>query len=371
MSPVDSAPWAYLQTGHRDCWDEAGRLLPCAGTGQDGAVRAGAPWPEPRFADDPQTPGAVLDRLTGLVWPRDAAAAPWPLPWAEALAFARRMNEAEFLGQRDWRLPNRRELRGLIDHAARRPALPRPSPFRNVFQGWVWTSTSFAGDPSHAWRVHLEGGRMFYGRKTDEALVWLTRGASSTLPRTGQRLCHDVDGRTIPCDGPDGAGQDGQVQAGRPWPEPRFTPWGAPDEDLSLDRLTGLVWSNDFDLTKGPVSWQGALALAVELAKRRGRPFRLPNVNEFESLTDSSRFDPALPTGRPFRGAQEAYWTSTTSGFEADWAYALYLRKGAVGVGHKAGPHFHVAALFGPVDPATGGSAAQGNERKSLTTEPS
>ncbi len=190
---------------------------------------------------------------------------------------------------------------------------------------------------------------MFCGRKTDGALVWLTRGVSPWLPRTGQSQCHDVGGRTVSCAEAAGAGQDGQLLAGRPWPEPRFVPWGAPEEDLSLDRLTGLVWLNDFDLTKRPVCWQCALASTGELAQRRGRPFRLPNVNEFESLTDSSRFQPALPAGSPFRGTQEAYWTSTTSGFEPDWAYALYLSKGAVGVGHKAGPHFHVAALFGPV----------------------
>jgi hypothetical protein len=42
---------------------------------------------------------------------------------------------------------------------------------------------------------------------------------------------------------------------------------------------------------------------------------------------------------------QDVYWSSTTSLFEPDWAWALYLNKGAVGVGQKAQAHFHVWAV--------------------------
>jgi len=34
------------------------------------------------------------------------------------------MNRGTHLGFSDWRLPNRRELRSLLDHQTRRPALP-------------------------------------------------------------------------------------------------------------------------------------------------------------------------------------------------------------------------------------------------------
>ena len=43
-----------------------------------------------------------------------------------------------------------------------------------------------------------------------------------------------------------------------------------------------------------------------------------------------------------FAQIRESYWSSTTSMFEPDWAWALYLEKGAVGVGQKSGRHFHV-----------------------------
>jgi len=51
-------------------------------------------------------------------------------------------------------------------------------------------------------------------------------------------------------------------------------------------------------------------------------------------LTSSQKVDcaahrPALPSGHPFADVQDIYWSSTTSLFELDWAWALYLEKGA------------------------------------------
>ncbi|MCO6414001.1 MAG: DUF1566 domain-containing protein [Thiogranum sp.] len=43
-----------------------------------------------------------------------------------------------------------------------------------------------------------------------------------------------------------------------------------------------------------------------------------------------------------FSHVRDGYWSSTTSAFEPDWAWALYLDKGACGVGQKSGRHFHV-----------------------------
>jgi hypothetical protein len=57
---------------------------------------------------------------------------------------------------------------------------------------------------------------------------------------------------------------------------------------------------------------------------------------------DADRHGPALPADAAFVEVREGYWSSTTSLFEPDWAWALYLRTGAVGVGQKAGRHFHV-----------------------------
>ena len=323
----------YLWTGLGGCWDASGRPMDCAGSGQDAEMRPGEPWPEPRFEIQGQGDGLVLDRATDLTWTREANFLGFPSPWAEALEAVRRMNAEAFLSHADWRMPNRRELRSLVSHGARKPALPAGHPFLGVFLGWYWTCTTSAMAPAYAWHVHMEGGRMFYGRKDQDCLLWPVRGTSPVLPATGQTGCFDALGREIACGG---TFQDGELRAGVAWPEPRFEILG----DSVHDGLTGLVWHRSANLAGRFVPWRQALDMAADLSAREGLAWRLPTINELESLVDASRHSPALPADHPFQAVPEACWSSTTSFFEPDWAYCLYFHKGAVGVGYKPNPEF-------------------------------
>lgn len=316
----------YLQTGQRRCYDAGGREIACAGSGQDAERRRGVAWPVPRFE---ATREIVVDRLTGLSWCRDAALSEFPLTWTEAFAFVSDLNRERRSGHADWRVPNRRELRSLVDHQARRPVLPEGHPFRNVFPGWYWSSTTAAISPSHAWYVNLDGGRMFYGGKDQSFMVWPVRGrGNDLLPATGQRSCYDAAGRELACPG---SGQDGEHRLGRAWPSPRFVPEGG----AVRDALTGLLWRRAAEPC-GPVHWDDALRAATETG------WRLPNINELESLVDCAHFGPALPRPQPFTDVRDVYWSSTSSAFEPDWAWALYLDKGAIGVGRKREARFCV-----------------------------
>lgn len=328
---------APLQTGQVTCHTVSGHEIPCSGSGQDADFKKGIPWPAPRFERKDEV---VLDRLTGLIWTRNAAIAEFPMAWQEALDYITGMNCAKAFGCTDWRLPNRRELRSLMSHQARKPALPEGHPFTNVFSGWYWTSTTAAINTSYAWYLHTEGARMFYGGKEQFFLLWPVRGGGNgILPATGQTECYDSAGRLVSCAG---SGQDGEFRIGRAWPEPRFEAAGG----AVIDRLTGLSWLREADLTEGrSVTWNDALSAVARLNQNSTIHWRLPNINELESLVDCSTHSPALPAGHPFSGIKEAYWSSTTSMFEPDWAWALYLTKGAVGVGQKGGAHFHVWAV--------------------------
>jgi hypothetical protein len=328
-------PRFILTTGQETCFNEAGEEIPCAGSGQDAEFRKGVVLPEPRFVDAGEE---VLDRLTGHTWLRDAGTAGFPLSWLESLDFIASMNREQVAGRSDWRLPNRRELRSLVCHGAARPALPAGHPFDNVMQSWYWTATTAAINHSYAWYINLEGARMFYGAKDQYFMLWPVRGeGNGQLPATGQEGCYDENGLEIRCEG---TGQDGEYGNGTALPRQRFEV-GA---EGVFDRLTRLVWHETAALTGGVVSWEEALAAVASLNDTAvaGRPWRLPNINELESLVDCGTASPALPTGHPFRNVRDAYWSSTTSAYETDWAWALYLDKGACGVGRKNGRYFFV-----------------------------
>ncbi len=328
----------YPATGQQCCYDGHGNEIDCHGSGQDADVHAGVSWSSDRFVVN--SDGQVADSLTGLTWSVDANPLEYPMTWAEALQTVLQLNKEGYLGANDWRLPNRRELRSLVSYQVARPALPSGHPFQNVFPGWYWSSTSYASNPAHAWYVHMDGARMFYGGKDQSFLLWPVRGqGNGLLARTGQQHCFNDTGETVAC-AP--GQQDGALQLGRPWPQPRFTPHvlGV------LDRLTGLVWRTLADLTGRPVNWEEALQAVAELNRHEdmGRWY-LPNIIELESLIDCSRAEPALPKVTPFVSVRSGYWSSTTSAYETDWAWVLYLDKGAVGVGQKRGRYFHVWAV--------------------------
>jgi len=320
-------PCPPLPTGQTFCADAAGATIPCSGTGQDAAFFAhAAPGPD-RFA---LTGDTVADALTGLTWVRDANAPGFPLSWQEGHDFIGAMNRRGHAGHDDWRMPDRRELFSLVCFDRANPALPAGHPFVNVFGGWYWTSTPSAMHPAQVWHVQLSGGRMFWGTRTGYEMVWPVRGASHALPWTG-------------------AGDTVNV----PWPRPRLVRRGP----LVRDGLTGLTWTARADLTDGPADWTTALA-AIERLNRDGlggiAAWRLPTIRELESLVDASRHSPALPGGHSFDRPAEAYWSSTSSALEHDWAMCLYLHKGAVGVAHKENREFHVWAVSAEAHGRTG-----------------
>lgn len=324
-----------LATGQSRCYDVYGRETPCAGSGQDGESLFGRPWPHNRFQVSEET---VRDRLTGLVWCRNANINEFPANWENALALIAGMNEEAAFGQRDWRLPNRRELLSLVSYQARKPALADSHPFTDIFLGWYWTSTSAAINPAYAWYIHLEGGRMFYGRKDQEYLFWPVRGESDVLSATGQQNCYDMAGNRTACND---SGQDGAFRQGITPPEARFLA----GKQTVLDRHTGLLWARNANFFGQPLRWEQALARMEHLNREHfgGRSdWHLPAINALESLVDCSRHSPALPAKHPFTKVQEVYWSSTTSFFETDWAWALYLNKGALGVGFKPSASFAV-----------------------------
>lgn len=126
------------------------------------------------------------------------------------------------------------------------------------------------------------------------------------------------------------SGDDFAVKAGVAWPTTRF----ADNSDGTVtDHLTGLVWLKNAGCFN-PTSWAAALTAANQLASgacgltdgSTAGKWRMPNVNELESLIDVSRANPAVSSAHPFANINlsNAYWSSTT--YTASVANAMAIR---------------------------------------------
>lgn len=182
-------PAPVAKSGQTTCYDVAGTVIACVGTGQDGEKRKGVAWPNPRFTDNGN--GTVTDNLTGLIWLKNAdCAAISPARWAVALTTANTLasgacglTDGSVAG--DWRLPNRRELLSLIDDDYAFPALSNAvgtghwteeDAFSGVQSSYYWSSSTYAYVPSSAWVVYLHVGYDTSYDKTSTFYVWPVRG---------------------------------------------------------------------------------------------------------------------------------------------------------------------------------------------------
>lgn len=198
-------------------------------------------------------------------------------------------------------------------------------------------------------------------------LVWagaVWAGPTARIPQTGQVLCYNTAGGTIPCSG---TGQDGEYQMGFNLPTPRFTDNG---DGTIADNLTGFIWLKNADCV-GDLTWQNALDFVKNLnagkiivpspvgscgdsSGARGNhqtDWRLPNIREMMSLTDFAFSSPAISNaagiagatpGDPFTDLQPTvYWTSTTtsSAGMTNHAWVVELTEGRIGFDDKTASH--------------------------------
>ena len=364
------------QTGQTICYNTLGTVIPCPRTGQDGEIQAGVDWPEPRFTINDDT--TITDNLTGLVWASDGNIMPnrdlgWDIDgtlndgyvtWQHALDYVAKLNAENYLGHSDWRLPNVNEFESLSNNEEvdLTPWLESEG-FTNVQPYSYWSSTTHAYHRVYAWFFIIWCSSVNADNKDyPNGCVWpvragqcgLSNHSAICLPQTGQKKCFNESGREISCTG---TGQDGEIQAGVAWPAQRFTDKG----NTVIDNLTGLMWTKNANLPRGPKNWQEAL----DYVKRMNAgiydnfgytDWRLPNRNELQSLTDYSVYHPALPVGHPFTHVQVQaydYWSSTSTPFYTYFAWFVSMSSGGEAFMKKS-VNYYIwpvrAGLAGPLD---------------------
>jgi hypothetical protein len=297
-----------------------------------------------RFLLDNET---VIDSQTGLMWTKNASLFDLPMNWGEALNTIIEVNKSGLHGYQNWKIPNRKELFSLMSHNTINPSLPIGHPFTNVFASYYWTSSTCARLPNQAWYIHLGGARVFKGMKYGSYMVWPVRTVEnhnkSNLFQTGQKICFDEGGSIIGCHD---TGQDGEIQAGLKFSKNRFTK----HEQTIYDNDTGLTWLRDANVHKDMMDWKTAFDLISKMNSEMAyghNDWRVPNIIELDSLTDMGQHSPALSNDHSFNDVQEFYWSSTTSMYDMNYAWVLYMVDGAIGVGHKPLSEFYLWPVRG------------------------
>jgi hypothetical protein len=177
-----------LATGQTDCFSEAGLEVACAGTGQDGDYEQGVAR---TFSNNGN--GTVTDLKTGLVWELLSADGSVhdggnTYTWAEAQTKIAQLNNSNFAGHSDWRVPNFFELHSLVNFGSAITA--QYSFFDNACQAGctstqcgcppdtnsIWSSTTPLNNKVYALKTNFLTGRADWELKTASLNVRGVRG---------------------------------------------------------------------------------------------------------------------------------------------------------------------------------------------------
>jgi hypothetical protein len=195
--------------------------VPATGQSSDvnvpGATK-GVAWPSQRFvAGSSATADCITDKLTGLMWPKNGSIGfsngvspytPLATPelnnttpannkvaWSssgsanEVFTALANLNTETLCGYSDWRLPNKVELKSLVNYGAASPAnwlmygsgnsgapACNGACFTNVQANIYWSSSTSASDTTTAWHVNFNYGGVGADGKTNDLYVWPVRG---------------------------------------------------------------------------------------------------------------------------------------------------------------------------------------------------
>ena len=173
-------------------------------------------------------------------------------------------------GYSDWRLPSLKELQSVVNKDIHTPSINQ-NYFPNTYSSYYWSSITYVSSTPHAWYVHFGLGNGNGRKKTLSSYVrCVRRGSESVL----WAFDFSDNGNTI---------SHGSTEL----------MWQKEDDDIEKD-------------------WGSALSYCEDLNLGGYSDWRLPDVNELQTIIEYGKYQPAIDSNY-FPGTNSSYyWSSTT-----------------------------------------------------------
>ena len=243
------------------------------------------------------TKEVVIDNTTGLMWQDDTEVQIVKKNWE----FAKHYCPALTLGgYSDWRLPDIRELKSIVDRSKVSPAADLS--FQNISDDFYMSSTTYAAYMHNARGVYFNDGQILYRDKKNSGYVRCVRFADNRISIQKPGFVRS-SGHTV------------------------------------TDTEKGLMWQDDKDAKRVKKNWSDAIDYCENLTLANHSDWRLPNYNELESMVEYGRNKPAV--NQIFHNKRNNhYWSSTTSVHYTNTAWGIYFGNGCCYWYNKSGKHY-------------------------------
>ena len=253
-------------TGQTRCYDEAGNEIDRPQPGEDLYGQNGcfivSPLSYTKLGNngeklsDNATWGdgyrMVLDRNTGLIWevkspnPDDVNYRDDKYSWQDAQdVYISKLNAQSYGGHSDWRLPNKDELRSIIDYSRSNPAIDEWY-FPNCQNAFYWCLITYEMQPYFAWGIFFSlGSGIAYGKSNPHHVRAVRGGYDRAFGQPDQwRFRDNGDGTTT-------------------------------------DLTTGLMWQKG---ENERMDWFEAIKYCENLRLAGYSDWRLPNIKELNTI---------------------------------------------------------------------------------------
>ncbi|GEM_PF-5587279 len=242
----------------------------------------------------------VRDNVTGLIWEiktKDGGSRDHKslYSWTERLAYVEKVNAAHLCGFNDWRVPDIKELTGIVSY---QHVIPKPAIVTSYFSDLdkigtlgFWSEATSSDIASSAWFLYFTNGAANYGKHNKKYHLRLVRGVPA------KNVLVDNANGTI-----------SQTNTG--------LIWAKCSEGQTGDTCAG---------TATIMTWEQALVTASNSNLGNYSDWRLPNIKELQTLIEYERDGAAKLNSNYFPNTPTtAFWSSTPFALYARNAWYLY-----------------------------------------------